>query len=685
MSITEFRANDIGLNRNTCPRCGVALPGGAAFCTVCGERLDNRKSLTTLSGGEEDIATRYRITSLVRRRPFINLYFALDFQQTTNQGQARMVAIRDIDLTSLADAELVKALEIAQQEYDLLRRGDIPLVMPAIDLRFFQGHLFLVSGHPNLSPVASGSPDEAGSNGDARLNTLQDYLQSGYGLPAEQRALQWAKQLCLAVDGLHQRQIVLGDLDPFAILYAGEMGEPAAAYLSPLISWLHPALRALLPSSTTTSLSYFVAPQAMQGDADARSDVYSLGAILYLLLTGMPPGESTQRNRSRQNVLRAPHDIHGRTSLHASECAMQALALQPAERFESAAAFASALGDPHYRRPPSTIAEQEPSAEQGGEVETVRILPLSHRDAERWRAAHHRTIQDQVQQPDQASVQQATAHPARPPIPPRPVTPRPPLLSETASAESEVGGPRGVPPAPPSPGGVPETPPVGSRATLPGESLQEGRDDGRAEQAAQRSRSHKFGLGQRIAAMLPGISSKSRREQRAAAPQSQGSWIDQLKQVLLGKQQQAILAAAIIETPLRVLPDQMYTLRIHIIGRDEPDTAARKRADGQELSLSRLVHGDTVLIEVRSVLQQSYAYIIQRASVTVPAEGYVAEVTIPMQPLSSTPTGRRDRLHIFFMNEHRQHLYEKPFAVEIFVSHHVKRGNEGHHVLTIPW
>jgi predicted N-acetyltransferase YhbS len=31
-----------------------------------------------------------------------------------------------------------------------------------------------------------------------------------------------------------------------------------------------------------------------------------------------------------------------------------------------------------------------------------------------------------------------------------------------------------------------------------------------------------------------------------------------------------------------------------------------------------------------------------------------------------------------------QPLYEKPFVVEVFVSHHVKRGHEGHHVLTIP-
>jgi hypothetical protein len=160
-----------------------------------------------------------------------------------------------------------------------------------------------------------------------------------------------------------------------------------------------------------------------------------------------------------------------------------------------------------------------------------------------------------------------------------------------------------------------------------------------------------------------------------------------LKQVILGQQQQAIQAAAIVETPLRVMPDQMYTLRIHVMGRNEPGQSTQQRPEvhgGQEMGLSRLTHGDIAVIEVRSILHQSYAYIVQRATVTIPAEGYVSEVTIPMQSLSNGPTGRRDRLHVFFMDERRHPLYEKPFAVEIFVSNHVKRGNEGHHVLTIP-
>ena len=143
-----------------------------------------------------------------------------------------------------------------------------------------------------------------------------------------------------------------------------------------------------------------------------------------------------------------------------------------------------------------------------------------------------------------------------------------------------------------------------------------------------------------------------------------------------------IAAAAIIETPLRVLPGQLYTIRMHVMGRNLVESSTQKQQGSG--GLSALTHGDIAVVEVRSVLRESFAYVVQMATVTIPAEGYVAEVSIPMQPLSSTPTGRRDRLHIFFLNEQRHPLYEKPFVLEIFVSHHVKRGSEGHHVLTIP-
>jgi hypothetical protein len=166
--------------------------------------------------------------------------------------------------------------------------------------------------------------------------------------------------------------------------------------------------------------------------------------------------------------------------------------------------------------------------------------------------------------------------------------------------------------------------------------------------------------------------------------ESENSLLKQIQRLILGQQQHAVEAAAIIETPMRIRPDQPYNLRLHIMGRDEPTPHPDARKGVQPAGLSALVHGEIIQVEVRSVLQQGYTYILQQAAVTIPASGYAAEVTIPMQQQPVGATGRRDRLHIFFLEERRHPLYEKPFVVEIFVSPLVQFGREGHQVLTIP-
>ena len=59
-----------------------------------------------------------------------------------------MVAIRDIDITSLNDEARVQTIKLVQQEYDSLRLWQIPYVLPMIDLRYFKGHLYAISGYP---------------------------------------------------------------------------------------------------------------------------------------------------------------------------------------------------------------------------------------------------------------------------------------------------------------------------------------------------------------------------------------------------------------------------------------------------------------------------------------------------------------------------------------------------------
>lgn len=685
----------------TCPVCQAPLPLYAAFCSSCGERIDKQKHVSSLLQDELDFSARYRITSLIRRRPYVNLYFALDNQQLSQSGQQRTVAIRDIDISSLEDGARLSAIELVQQEYDLLRRWQLPHVMPVTDLRYSQEHLYVVTGRSPTRQETQANVESTIAAGDDsfRLYTLQDFLQSGQGLPSEAGAIEWMENLCLAVDRLHSHKIVVGDLDPYTVILntSSEQARPAL-----MISWLLPRLREMLPPPTlpTTHMSYFGAPEALLGKGGFRSDIYSLGAILYLLLTGTPPDESALRSHQR---LRSPREMNSRISIHIDECVMQALSVDPAERFQSITAMTEALRNPRFRRPltmkqaQQNIEEQPPTIEE--DVETVRIVPLSHQNVVRWQASRPQTVPHRPLSPHPAQWQEQSEIPAAAREPQRfsqqPLPIQPSARGEIVEAAPSSQVAEGASEQKVTADSAPIMDTIDSyweQDTISPEDEVRLPAPSRRLEAGQPSP----GWKQRITGLLPAIAPQRRKlepggkapvaDEMVSTPQSGGeqSWFRQFQRFILGQPQSVTAAAAIIETPLRVQPNQGYTIRLHVMGRDEPVLPPGAKRGAEPAGLSALVHGAKVVIEVRSALYQSYAYIVQRAQVTVPADGYVAEVTIPMRPLASGPSGRRDRLHIFFLNEKRQPLYDKPFVVELFISHLVQPGREGHNVLTLP-
>ncbi len=615
-------------HRNTsgdfcCPRCGIPLLPQAAFCSSCGERLHKEKALSSLLQSEQNITARYRITSLVRRRPYVNLYFALENQQSP-PGQQRMVAIRDIDINSLDDEARVQAIKLVEQDYDSLRLWQIPSVLPMVDLRYFQGHLYAISGYPlpatNSGTTGRSENAQVLTGNIHRLYTLQDFLQSGQGLPSEQQVLKWVESLCQALVGLHQHQIIIGELDPYTIILNENSSDAKPALM---ISWLSPQLQGLLRSSeaSTRFWSYFAAPEALQGKAEARSDIYSLGAVLYLLLTGSLPSEKLLRTGGQ---LRSPHELNSRVSAHVSDCVMQALATEPSKRFQNALELSEALFNPRYTRLQTLKLNRRdaevttPTVVTEDDADTIPIVPLSQKHLDRW----------------QNSRPQSTPSNR---IPRRPFTPHPTSQPDEIEAIQ------------------PEW------QEHPSTSLEE--PPKVAPSAIEVDRET--------------VDTTSQNE-------SANTWYKQLQRFILGQQQHTMIAAALIESPLRVQPDQIFTLRIHIMGRDEPTTPLGVKAVDQFPGLSRCVHDNALSIEVRRVLNENYTYAVQQARATIPATGYVTEIAIPIKPLSSLPSGMREYLLVSFLDKRCQPLYEKPFVVEVFVSHYVKRGHEGHHVLTIP-
>ncbi|GAC1641840.1 MAG: hypothetical protein NVS4B12_04520 [Ktedonobacteraceae bacterium] len=617
-----------------------------------------------------DIIERYRITSLMRRSAFTQVFLAVD---TLHK---RPVVIRDIDIDSLNDDAKQQALKAVQHEYDLLRRQRIPDVMPLIDLRYSREHIFAVGGWP--FPLPENDQD---GNSKASTQTLQDLLQSGMGLPSEHIALTWLYRLSAAIGRLHNLDIVLGDIDPTTIVVSHNTyhGIPALT-----VSWLPLPIRTLLgTTSSSANGSRFMAPEARHGAVESRSDIYSLGALLYLLLTGSTPDEPSS---SMQRPWHSLREFSPRVAGSVEAIVMRALSVDVSNRFQRVEEMEEALllaieqlSETHRVRP--TAAAQKKG--KRGALSNGQDIVSEPNDTAEEVTVSIVSLQSQLarmylekMQPGQESFQDEQSTLARGVIADTPTISTAHihnvLLQQAIETPLPVEDDEVLPDDEPLPEPMPRATPVptsGTTGELP--------------------------LMQRFRESMSGVLPALRREPTsypAAAPSSAPSRRDtaglsllkRLQRFLLSEQQHSTTAAALIETPLRVQPNQGYAIRIHLTGRELATPPPGSKKGTQPVGLSALVHDEMVHVEVRSAIFQNYAYVVQRADVHIPGQGFAAEITIPMQPLSEGTGGRRERLHIFFMDEMRRPLYEKPFAVEVFVSRLVQSGREGHNVLTIP-
>jgi serine/threonine protein kinase len=328
MSVIKTNAGQQQVETRKCPNCKTILPPQAQFCGTCGRRVSRENQGVNSPSPQvaNDINERYRITSLIRRRPFVQLLMAIDL---TYQ---RPVIIRDIDISSLNKQAQAVARQAVEEEYNQLRRQLIQDVMLLVDFHSIADHIYTVAEWP--ATLMRREQQER------PLYTLDDLLQSGIGLPNETEAVLWIERLAQATAHLHNQHIILSDLDPYAVSVSSDTYEGTPALM---VSWLPQAVRKLLPPPPVkTYTGSFYAPETRKGEIRPQSDIYSLGAILYLLLTGTAPTIKTQ---AKKRALRSPRELRGTVNPGLDAIVMGALADDPAERFASAQRFAETLRD----------------------------------------------------------------------------------------------------------------------------------------------------------------------------------------------------------------------------------------------------------------------------------------------------------------------------------------------------
>jgi serine/threonine-protein kinase len=216
--------------------------------------------------------------------------------------------------------------------------------------------------HPNILPLFdSGSADGALYYVMPFVpgETLRSKLDHETQLRVDE-AVRIAGEVADALDYAHRRGVIHRDIKPENILL--QDGRPLVADFGIALAVSAAAGGRLTESGLSLGTPHYMSPEQATADKELtfRSDIYSLGTVLYEMLSGSPPHVgATVQQIVRKILTDDPAPIGGlRRAVPPNVAAAVGTALEkvPADRFESAKAFADALRTPTFRATTTTTA-----------------------------------------------------------------------------------------------------------------------------------------------------------------------------------------------------------------------------------------------------------------------------------------------------------------------------------------
>ncbi|KUN05375.1 hypothetical protein AQI95_15665 [Streptomyces yokosukanensis] len=221
--------------------------------------------------------------------------------------------------------------------------------------------------------------------------------------PSWQRAVAWTRQVAAALDAAHRQGIVHRDIKPENVMFDADgdlkvLDFGIAKFLGDTV-----LVSGLTGTGVAIGSLLYMSPEQARGErtVDHRTDLYSLGCLLYFMLTGKPPlvadNAYAQLALLIDGEIEPPHRLNPAIPSELSDFVVDLLARDPEDRPASARSVADRLARvagpagppasaPSAHRTLASARAEADEARRSAEEAAAQVMTMTEEAAARIRA-----------------------------------------------------------------------------------------------------------------------------------------------------------------------------------------------------------------------------------------------------------------------------------------------------------